>query len=191
MHSSQFGITFTDSRGPVNSDGPIHCIRSLNRMVRYSVMPLPATVGGGNHNRPKPTTLTGPNDARCIVWALGLFLNVPCIFNFFITTKPRKAHSSQQRPTKANAGPGRPTAANDGQRRPTKGVEGPQQLTMANEGQRRPRKAHSSQRRPTKAHKDEKGPMTWTGEMGRVMAGARDASPRYVLNFFFLFYYYY
>src|ERR1700678_2325003 len=41
MHSSQFGITFTDSRGPVNLDGPIHCIRSLNRMVRYSVMPLP------------------------------------------------------------------------------------------------------------------------------------------------------
>ena len=41
MHSSQFGITFTDSRGPVNSDGPIHCVRSLNRMVRYSVMPLP------------------------------------------------------------------------------------------------------------------------------------------------------
>src|ERR1700678_1156155 len=41
MHSSQFGITFTDSRGPMNSDGPIHCIRSLNRMVRYSVMPLP------------------------------------------------------------------------------------------------------------------------------------------------------
>src|ERR1700678_3715613 len=41
MHSSQFGITFTDSRGPVNSDGLIHCIRSLNRMVRYSVMPLP------------------------------------------------------------------------------------------------------------------------------------------------------
>src|ERR1700678_3173286 len=40
MHSSQFGITFTDSRGPVNSDGPIHCIRSLNRMVRYSVMPV-------------------------------------------------------------------------------------------------------------------------------------------------------
>src|ERR1700678_1007944 len=56
---------------------------------------------------------------------------------------------------------------------------------MANEGQRRPRKAHSSQRRPTKAHKDEKGPMTWTGEMGRVMAGARDASPRDVLIFFF------
>src|ERR1700678_4447948 len=45
MHSSQFGITFTDSRGPVNSDGPIHCIRSLNRMVRYSVMPLPAGPG--------------------------------------------------------------------------------------------------------------------------------------------------
>src|SRR5271168_4892249 len=43
MHSSQFGITFTDSRGPVNSDGPIHCIRSLNRMVRYSVMPVCAT----------------------------------------------------------------------------------------------------------------------------------------------------
>src|ERR1700678_1422734 len=43
MHSSQFGITFMDSRGPVNSDGPIHCIRSLNRMVRYSVMPLPAS----------------------------------------------------------------------------------------------------------------------------------------------------
>src|ERR1700678_2879026 len=38
MHSSQFGITFTDSRGPVNSDGPIHCIHSLNRMVWYSVM---------------------------------------------------------------------------------------------------------------------------------------------------------
>src|ERR1700679_1994250 len=45
MHSSQFGITFTDSRGPVNSDGPIHCIRSLNRMVRYSVMPLPVALG--------------------------------------------------------------------------------------------------------------------------------------------------
>src|SRR5271168_3569934 len=44
MHSSQFGITFTDSRGPVNSDGPIHCIRSLNRMVRYSVMPLPVII---------------------------------------------------------------------------------------------------------------------------------------------------
>src|ERR1700678_4522881 len=43
MHSSQFGITFTDSRGPVNSDGPIHCIRSLNRMVRYSVMPVCVT----------------------------------------------------------------------------------------------------------------------------------------------------
>src|ERR1700678_1296207 len=41
MHSSQFGITFTDSRAHVNSNGPIHCIRSLNRMVRYSVMPLP------------------------------------------------------------------------------------------------------------------------------------------------------
>src|ERR1700678_3983233 len=40
MYSSQLGITFTDSRGPVNSDGPIHCIRSLNRMVRYSVMPV-------------------------------------------------------------------------------------------------------------------------------------------------------
>src|ERR1700678_1437397 len=40
MHSSQFGITFTDSRGPVSSDGPIHCIRSLNWMVRYSVMPV-------------------------------------------------------------------------------------------------------------------------------------------------------
>src|ERR1700678_2197557 len=46
MHSSQFGITFTDSRGPVNSDGPIHCIRSLNRMVRYSVMPLPERASG-------------------------------------------------------------------------------------------------------------------------------------------------
>src|SRR5271168_4114562 len=44
MHSSQFGITFADLRGPVNSDGPIHCIRSLNWMVRYSVMPLPAIV---------------------------------------------------------------------------------------------------------------------------------------------------
>src|SRR5271168_2246319 len=41
MHFFQFGITFADSWGPVNSDGPIHCIRSLNRMVRYSVMPLP------------------------------------------------------------------------------------------------------------------------------------------------------
>src|ERR1700678_1429126 len=49
MHSSQFGITFTDLRGPVNSDGPIHCIRSLNRMVRYSVMPLPAYFGGALH----------------------------------------------------------------------------------------------------------------------------------------------
>src|SRR6202789_1019276 len=45
MHSSQFGITFTDSRGPVNSDGPIHCIHSLNRMVRYSVMPVCAEQG--------------------------------------------------------------------------------------------------------------------------------------------------
>src|ERR1700678_1523100 len=50
MHSSQFGITFTDSRGPVNSDGPIHCIRSLNRMVRYSVMPLPAPASGECYN---------------------------------------------------------------------------------------------------------------------------------------------
>jgi hypothetical protein len=128
--------------------------------------------------------------------------------------RPRKAHSSQRRPTKAHKdekgperriggvfflmyilflifllllSPGRPTAANDGQQRPTQAHKGPQQLTTANEGQRRPRKARSSQRRPTKAHKDEKGPMTWTGEMGRVMAGARDASPRYVLIFFFCF----
>src|SRR5271168_577651 len=54
MHSSQFGITFTDSRGPVNSDGPIHCIRSLNRMVRYSVMPLPA-YAHISHAYPVPT----------------------------------------------------------------------------------------------------------------------------------------
>src|SRR5271155_1942094 len=45
MDSSQFGITFTDSRGPVNSDGPIHCIRSLNRMVRYSVMSVCVMAG--------------------------------------------------------------------------------------------------------------------------------------------------
>src|SRR5271155_122583 len=49
MHSSQFGITFTDSRGPVNSDGPIHCIRSLNRMVRYSVMPVCDTLAWVSH----------------------------------------------------------------------------------------------------------------------------------------------
>src|ERR1700678_1710200 len=111
--------------------------------------------------------------------------------------RPTAANNGQQRPTQAQKGPQKPTTANEGQRRPTKAHssqprptqahEGPQQLTMANEGQRRPRKAHSSQRRPTKAHKDEKGPMTWTGEMGRVMAGARDASPRYVLTFFFCF----
>src|ERR1700678_1150951 len=46
----------------------------------------------------------------------------------YITTKPTKAHSSQQRPTQANAGQCRPTAANEGQC-----------------------KAHDSQRRPTKA----------------------------------------
>src|SRR5271168_2448052 len=49
MHSSQFGITFTDSRGPVNSDGPIHCIRSLNRMVRYSVMPVCEAISSHLH----------------------------------------------------------------------------------------------------------------------------------------------
>src|ERR1700678_1530193 len=92
--------------------------------------------------------------------------------------------------------------ANEGQRRPRKAHKGPQRRTRAQTTHRwrlflnvhfifnfsittKPRKAHSSQRRPMKAHKDEKGPMTWTGEMGRVMAGARDASPRYVLIFFF------
>src|ERR1700678_1474133 len=100
------------------------------------------------------TTITGPNDARCVVWALDMF------FSYRVTCSCCKC------------------AANDGQQRPTQAHEGPQQLTTANKGQRRPRKARSSQRRPTKAHKDEKGPMTWTGEMGRVMAGARGARPR-------------
>src|ERR1700678_3549856 len=59
MHSSQFGITFTDSRGPVNSDGPIHCIRSLNRMVRYSVMPLPECHGFVNPCGPRARVHTG------------------------------------------------------------------------------------------------------------------------------------
>src|SRR5271168_1251361 len=60
MDSSQFGITFTDSRGPVNSDGPIHCICSVNRMVRYSVMPVCATAGprGGFTHHHQPPTIT-------------------------------------------------------------------------------------------------------------------------------------
>src|ERR1700678_3462310 len=43
--------------------------------------------------------------------------NVDFIFYFLITTKPTKAHSSQQRPTQVKAGPQHPTKANAGPRR--------------------------------------------------------------------------
>src|SRR5271168_30922 len=46
-----------------------------------------------------------------------IFCNVHFIFYFLITTKPTKAHSSQQRPTQVNAGPQHPTKANAGPRR--------------------------------------------------------------------------
>ena len=35
-----FSMGFRDSRGPVNSDHAIHCMHSLNRMIRYTVVSL-------------------------------------------------------------------------------------------------------------------------------------------------------
>src|ERR1700678_4048280 len=54
----------------------------------------------------------GPNDARCVVWAIGEFFFECTIY--FLPTTPIVG------PDDANKGPQRPTAANEGQRRPTK-----------------------------------------------------------------------
>src|ERR1700678_1106637 len=92
------------------------------------------------------------------------FLNVHFIFYFLITTKPTKAHSSQQRPTQVNTCPQQPTKANGGPRRSFflyctfyflffnyyDAHEGPQQPTTANAGQRRPTAPNKGQCRPTK-----------------------------------------
>src|ERR1700679_3613939 len=59
----------------------------------------------------------GPNDARCVVWAIGKFF-FECTIYFLPTTPivgPDDAHKS----------PRRPTAANKGQCRPTKMKKGP------------------------------------------------------------------
>src|ERR1700678_1411006 len=80
------------------------------------------------------------------------FCNVHFIFYFLITTKPTKAHSSQQRPTQVNTCPQQPMKANGGPRRIGmfffctvhfiflffnyyEAHEGPQQPTTANAGQ--------------------------------------------------------
>src|ERR1700678_3606337 len=54
----------------------------------------------------------GPNDARCVVWAIGEFFFEYTIY--FLPTTPIVG------PDNAHEGPRRPTAANKGQRRPTK-----------------------------------------------------------------------
>src|ERR1700678_2172924 len=104
------------------------------------------------------------------------------IFYFLITTKPTKAHSSQQQPTQVNACPQQPTKANAGPQRrkrdryvffcnvhfifhflittkPTKANNGQRRPTAANKGQRRSTQAHSSQRRPMQAHDSQRRPM--------------------------------
>src|ERR1700678_2553861 len=81
------------------------------------------------------------------------FCNVHFIFYFLITTKPTKAHSSQQRPTQVNTCPQQPTKAN----------AGPQRIGMSFFVMllllifyflitKKPKKAHSSQRRPTQVN---------------------------------------
>src|ERR1700678_3989453 len=87
----------------------------------------------------------GPNDARRVVWALGVFLFYLFYF-ILITTR----HESPQQPTQANAGPRKPTAANDSQRRPTTAHSSQRRPTKANAGQQRPTAANDGQRRPTK-----------------------------------------
>src|ERR1700678_2456229 len=59
----------------------------------------------------------GPNDARCVVWAIGEFFFECTIY--FLPTTPIVG------PDDAHKGPQRPTAANKGQRRSTKMKKGP------------------------------------------------------------------
>jgi hypothetical protein len=42
---SKYGIVLAGSRGPVNSDRPVHCMGSGNSTIRYNVMSLPAFRG--------------------------------------------------------------------------------------------------------------------------------------------------
>src|SRR5271168_5185169 len=90
------------------------------------------------------------------------------IFYFLITTKPTKAHSSQQRPTQVNACPQQPTEANAGPRsigmsffvmlvffifyflittKPTKAHSSQQQPTQVNTGPQHPTKANAGPQR--------------------------------------------
>src|ERR1700678_583397 len=64
----------------------------------------PTKAPAANEGRRRPTKREkGPNDARCVVWAIGRFF-VKCIFSKCTTypRKPTKAHSSQRRPTQAH-----------------------------------------------------------------------------------------
>src|SRR5271155_2642803 len=60
-----------------------------------------------NEGQRKPTKIKkGPNDATCIVWAIGNFF-FKCTIYFLPTTPivgPDDAHEGPQQPTKANAG---------------------------------------------------------------------------------------
>src|SRR5271168_2084517 len=70
----------------------------------------PTAANEGQH---RPTKMKkGPNDTRCIVWAIGKFF-LKCTI-YFLPTTPIVG------PDDAHKGPQRPTAANEGQRRPTK-----------------------------------------------------------------------
>src|SRR6202522_926158 len=81
----------------------------------------PTQVNAGPQHPTKANA--GPRRRKKDVYVF--FCNVHFIFHFLITTKPTKAHSSQQRPTQVNEGPQWPTTANEGQRRPTETKRGP------------------------------------------------------------------
>src|ERR1700678_3964955 len=122
----------------------------------------------------------GPNDARRVVWALGVFLFYLFYF-ILITTR----HESPQQPTQANAGARKPMTANEGQRRPTAANAGPQRPTAANDGQQRPTQVSEGPQQPMTANK---GQRRQKGPKRRVW---RCLGPRCVSFSFILFYSYY
>jgi hypothetical protein len=99
-------------------------------------------------------TTTGPNDASCVVWALGILCH-----GMSVTMSAAAPHSPHPHPHThlwpgdAHNGPQRrPTAANEGERRPTAAHAGQRRSTAANEAPHQPTKPHTSQRSPTPAN---------------------------------------
>src|ERR1700678_488927 len=135
----------------------------------YLLLRSPGRPTAANDGQRRPTkTKKGPNDARCVVWALGKgFL---WFFLRFIDNaspqQPTTANAGQHRPTKANAGPQRRKRAQT-----TAGASlGPQVSFfffflsfIDNESSQQPTTANAGQQRPTKTKQgpNDARPVVW------------------------------